>query len=232
MNIYKFILDLIAPKKCYSCNKEWHFLCEDCVKIELDFSLCCYKCKWLTKNWETHEECKKNVFYDKIIVLNHYREWKTSKLIKDAKFYNKKEIFLDFSNYMYEKFILNQKMVNKNDFLIVSIPSHFTRKIKRWYNSSEVISKYFSKISWIIYKKNILKKVKNTRQQSKLSRQERLKNLEKSFKISKNKLDIIKWKKIILIDDVISTGTTINEISKILKNNWVNYVIWLIIASD
>jgi len=34
------------------------------------------------------------------------------------------------------------------------------------------------------------------------------------------------------MDDVISTWTTLNEISKLLKNNWVKYVIWLIVASD
>ena len=82
------------------------------------------------------------------------------------------------------------------------------------------------------YEKNIVLKNRQTRQQSKLSRQDRLTNLENSFKINQNKLDIIDKKVVILIDDVISTWTTVNEISKILKDNWAVKVIVVCFASD
>jgi predicted amidophosphoribosyltransferase len=103
--------------------------------------------------------------------------------------------------------------------------------MKRWYNSSEVLCKYFSDISKVKYEKNIIKKIKNTEQQSKLSREKRLLNLKRAFQINKRKIKDIKDKNVIIIDDVISTWTTLNEASKILKENGAKFITWLIIAS-
>jgi len=65
-----------------------------------------------------------------------------------------------------------------------------------------------------------------------LSKQERKINLINSFKIAKNKIDNIDKKTFIIVDDVISTGSTINEISKILKEKGAEKVIWLCVASN
>lgn len=232
MELTKFFLDLIAPKKCYSCKKEWHFICEKCLKEEREFKSICYVCKANSKNFEICKDCKDKVYFDKVIILSHYSSKVISKLIKDWKFYGKKEIFDDFAWHLYNVFLTNQKVKSNKELLIVSVSSHFFRKLKRWYNSSEALCQAFSKISWIKMKKNIVKKVRNTLQQSKLSRKERLKNLENAFIINKRKVKFIKNKHIIILDDVISTGTTLNEISKILKEDWAQSVTWLIIASD
>ena len=85
-----------------------------------------------------------------------------------------------------------------------------------------------SKISQIQYKNNILSKIKLTKQQSKLDRKNRINNLKDSFRINQS----VENKILIVIDDVISTWTTLNEVSKLLKQNWAKTVIWLIIASD
>jgi ComF family protein len=230
MKIFKFILDLIAPKKCYSCKKEWYFLCRDCLKKERDFTSICYVCKATTKNFEICENCKDKVFFYKIIVLTNYTKI-ISKLIKDAKFYNKKGIFEDFAYYLYEKFLKNHKIKFNDDYVIVSISSHFLKKLKGWYSSSEILCKYFSSISKIRYENNVIKKVRNTKQQSKLSKEERLVNLKDAFEINKHKINKIKDKNIIILDDVISTWTTLNEASKVLKENWAKKIIWLIVAS-
>lgn len=234
MNIFKIIFDFIAPKKCYSCKKEWHFICKECFLKFYDFEEKCYVCKKYSKNFDVHENCKieNNVFYDKILVLKHYKNPFIQKLIKDWKFYWKKEILEEFSFFMYEKFIENEKIRKLDDFLVISIPSYFLRKWKRWYNSSEILSKSFANISKIKYEKNVLKKIKQTKQQSKLNRKERLENLKNSFIINKKYLEKIKNKKILIIDDVISTWSTLNEVSSIFKQKWVEKIIWIIIASD
>ncbi|MDD2908036.1 MAG: phosphoribosyltransferase family protein [Candidatus Gracilibacteria bacterium] len=232
MKIFKFFLDLIAPKKCYSCNKEGHFICEKCFKLEYDFEEICYVCKGKSKKFEIHEPCKKDIYYDKVIILKHYRSNLISKLIKDAKFYNKKEILEEVSYFLYDKFLLNEKIIKLEDYIIISTPSHFLRGLKRGYNTSDLLCREFSKISTINYKNNVLFKIKNTKQQSKMTRKNRLINLQNSFKINKKYIDIIKDKNAIIIDDVISTGTTLNELSNILKQNGVKKIIGLIIASD
>lgn len=232
MIFFDFILDLLSSKKCYSCNKEWRFLCDDCFHKEYDYLSSCYICKWSSNNYLVHDKCKNGIFFDKTIILKHYNSKIIKKLIKDSKFYWLKNIFKEFSNYLYIKFLLNHKIVKKDEYLIIPIPSNFLRKIKRWYNSSEELCLNFSKISWIKYSKNIVNKVKNTRQQSKLSKKDRIINLKSCFKINKKQIDKLDNKKVIIIDDVISTWTTINELSRILKENWAKEIIWLIIASD
>lgn len=231
MRVFKFFLDLLAPKKCYSCLKEGTFLCQNCHnKIPKHLEVC-FVCKRRSKSFDLCEDCKKEVYYDKIIILNYYNDTLISKLIKQAKFYWKNSILEDLVPYLYDIFILNHKIINKEDYLITSIPLHFLKKIKRGFNQSEILCEEFSKISNIKYKKNILKKIRKTKQQSLLSRNERLKNLKDSFIMNKKFILSIKDKRIILLDDVVTTWSTINEISKILKQFWAKEVIWLTLAS-
>ena len=82
---------------------------------------------------------------------------------------------------------------------------HFLRKLKRGYNHSEILAKQIAKSTDIKLEKNLIKKTKYSRQQSTISKKERLQNLEKSFSIAKSKVDIIDNKNFILVDDVIST---------------------------
>lgn len=231
--MFKFLKDILAPKKCYSCKKQWHFLCDDCVNNLSSFESICYECKWLSKNFEIHKNCKSyNVYYDKIVIFTHYKEKIVSKLVKDLKFYWVKDIAEDFWKYMSMLFLDNEIYKNTDNYIIVFPPMSLFKKFKRWYNHSELIAKYISNNTWININKSILKKNKNSRQQSKLTREERLVNLEKSFKINKKYIDKLDNMNFIIVDDVISTWTTINEISKILKNNGANKIIWLIFASD
>lgn len=232
MKIFKFLKDLIAPKKCYSCNKEWHFLCEQCLSKIAKFDSICYCCKGIIDNFDVHKNCLEDVYYDKIIILAHYKNKIISKLIKHLKFYWKKDIWEDFWYYLSELFFENEIYKNTDDYIIIFPPMWFIKKIRKWYNHSEIIAKYISKRTGIKTEKKLIIKSKQTRQQSTLNRNERLKNLENSFKIHKNKVDKIDKKTFIIVDDVISTGTTVNEISKILKEKWAKKIIWLIVASD
>ena len=234
MKIIKFIKDLIAPKKCYSCQKEWHFLCPQCLSIMSNFRPYCYVCKDFSDNYLVHNDCKKEVYYDKMIVLSHYKNTHISKLIKDAKFYSKKDIFEDFWKYLKDLLLKNigDLWLAKSDFIIIPVPMYFLRKLYRWYNQSEILANYIWEFSKIKVENKLIKRVKNTRQQSKLSKGDRRQNLDKAFKINKKILDKLDKKVFILVDDVVSTGTTINEISKLLKELWVKNIIALIIASN
>lgn len=231
-NIINFIKDVISPKYCYSCKKEWHFLCPQCLQTIKKHQPYCYICKDKNAGFEVHEKCKKNVFFDKIIVYCHYRDNTIKKLIKDAKFYGRQEILDNFWLGLSNLFFENEIVLNKNNYIIIATPMHFLRKIKRWYNHSEVLAESISKKTSILYYHNMTKKIKYTKQQSKLSKNDREINLKDSFQINKKYLELIKWKNIIIVDDVISTGSTINHLAKLLKDNWANKVIWLVIASD
>lgn len=230
--IINFIKDTISPKYCYSCKKEWHFLCQNCLqKIQKHFPYC-YLCKERNIDYEIHKKCSKNVHYDKIIVYCRYRDNLVKKLIKDAKFYSRQEILYDFWNVLSTLLMENELIEKNNDYIIVSTPMYFTRKLNKWYNHSEVLAQQISEKTSILYYHDMTKKTKFTKQQSKLSKKERENNLIDVFEINKKYTGIIKWKNIIVVDDVVSTWTTINEIAKLFKNFWVKKVIWLVIASD
>jgi len=243
--MFKLIKDIIAPKKCYSCNIEWRFLCDKCAYKIDRFKSFCYVCKRKTDNFEIHNKCKKDIFFDKIIVFAHYSDMTIKKMIKKSKFYNTKDILEDIWDYLSDSLLLNEKtqsklqrniggsgIENKEDYVIISVPMYFLRRFNRGYNHSDILAKIVSKNTWITYKKNIIKRVENTIQQSRLNKEDRVKNLHNCFNANEKYLDDLKNKTIIIVDDVISTWTTINEISKILKKSWIKKVIWLLVASD
>ena len=77
---------------------------------------------------------------------------------------------------------------------------------------------------------NCIKKVKHTKEQKKLTKEERIKNLIGAFEVTSN--EDIKNKRVLLIDDVMTTGATIGECTKILKKSGVKEIIVLTIAKS
>lgn len=232
MKIINFIKNLIAPKKCYSCGELWHFLCTDCFKKLNNHKAYCYLCKKPSFEYQIHKECKTNDFYlDKVIVLTHYKNKVIEKLIKHSKYYGKKDILEDFAVYL-SNLLLKNIDENLGDYIIVSRPMYRFKRLFRWYNQADILANFISTNTNIVYYKDLVLKTKYTKSQSRLSRQDRLKNLENSFQINKKYFDIIKWKKVIIVDDVISTASTLNEISRLLINHKTSENIALVIASD
>ncbi|MCI8636957.1 MAG: ComF family protein, partial [Clostridia bacterium] len=98
---------------------------------------------------------------------------------------------------------------------IIPVPISKKRRKERGYNQSELIAKEMAKNLGIEYNTDCLFKVKNIVEQSKLNKEERQKNIQGVYELHKqNKLQN---KKILLIDDIYTTGSTVNECCKILK---------------
>ena len=77
---------------------------------------------------------------------------------------------------------------------------------------------------------NVLEKTRNTKEQSSLKKEDRKQNVQNVYKILNQ--DKIKNKNIILFDDIYTTGNTVNEISKILKQNGANKILAFTLAKD
>ncbi len=265
MKLIKLLKDIISPKKCYSCNKEWHFLCPECLWKIKKYKVCCYACKTHSDNFAVHKHksCQRAAFYDKMIILTHYQNNVIKRLVKHSKYYSRKDILEDFAIYLSELFYKNEIILKNNKtasqknkinepnlsiedfnplnklnketkdkYLLVPVPMYFFRKFSRWYNHSELLAKNIWKITWIKVSTKLIKRIRNTRQQSKLSREDRLINLKDAFKVNKKQVDRLDKKiKLILIDDITSTWSTINEISEALRKAWIREIIGLCIAS-
>lgn len=104
--------------------------------------------------------------------------------------------------------------VNAEEFLrkydlIVPVPLHFLRQMKRGYNQSEIISRELSAITGIPYR-NLLRRSKYTAPQSRQNRQRRLKTLKNTFVLPQKNIEYVNSKHILLLDDVFTTGATLN----------------------
>lgn len=224
------VLSFFWAKNCYWCWVPWYYFCPLCLQAQQRFEEVCYVCKKPSKNFSIHTACLW-LSLEKVIVLFHYKSGPIKKLLWDAKYYKIKSIYGDFLEETVEGIKKNIDEEVLKNIVITYPPMHFLRKWKRGYNHSE----YFAK--QIAEKLNLplaplLKKAKYTPHQSHLTKQQREKNLKESFTMQKKYVSFLYEKEVLIIDDVVSTGTTLNECAKILQTYGARKVYACIIASD
>ncbi len=116
--------------------------------------------------------------------------------------------------------ILGEKILTHRKFhydLIVPVPLHISKQRERIYNQSCFVAKGISEVTGIPAEEKILMRSRYTKSQTKLDHIERELNIKNAFYINENKKKLIPGKNIILVDDVITTGSTIVECAKVLK---------------
>ena len=118
---------------------------------------------------------------------------------------------------------------NKIDY-IAPVPMHLRKMRRRGFNQSLLMAVALSKKTGIPIVKNLLRKNKHTKNQISLVGKERKKNLKNAFIFNFDHKDLVINKNILIIDDVFTTGTTINECAKILKDQKAKKVFALTIA--
>lgn len=212
--LFNNIINELYPKQCIICGKLYND--EICNK--------CYKTLEILAKSQKYE----NKSFDEHIYLFKY-EGKIRKLIIDYKFNDKAYL----SNFFAKIIIKNEKICRKikSYDIIIPVPIHKKRKNERGYNQSELIAKKIVKnINELELVTDSLIKEKNTAAQSTLTKQQRKQNVKQVYKLE-NK-EKIQNKKIILIDDIYTTGSTAEECSKILKQNGAKEILILTIAKD
>ncbi len=163
---------------------------------------------------------------------NHYYIFKYDNLIRkliiDYKFNEKPYLYRSFLEFLnnYQKEYIQFKIYD----IIIPVPISKKRKKERGYNQSLLIAKEISLKENKNLGDKIISKVKNNNTQSKLNKEERAENVKNVYKITNNK-EIIN-KNILLIDDIYTTGATLNECSKMLKQAGAKKIDVLTIAKD
>lgn len=219
IKILEILLELIYPNVCGICeeiNKE--SLCEKC-KIKLD-SIKIEK----IDNYKND----KTKFFDNHGYIFKY-EGQIRKMLIDYKFNDKTYLYKTFS-----RMILNSEKICDYISLydiIIPVPIHKNRLKQRGYNQSELIAKEFvSEFNIIkLMGKNLIK-TKNNATQSQLKKEERLSNVKGVYKLVNP--EILYGKKVVLLDDIYTTGNTANECAKVLKSAGVKEIGILTIAKD
>lgn len=136
-------------------------------------------------------------------------------LVKDLKYYKKKKLAIIQAQIMFEYW---QQLNIKDEFVILPVPIHPHRLKERKYNHMDLVAIEFSKLTGFDVNKNFLLRIKDTEKQFKLNKRERIQNIRNAFDIDKE-VELSKEKNILVIDDITSTGITLEEIIKLLKKN-------------
>lgn len=113
--------------------------------------------------------------------------------------------------------------------IIISVPLYKEKERVRGYNQSQLISRILSRETGIAENSGLLLKVRDTGRQSLLNRKERSLNIKDAFQLT-NK-DRVKGKTVLLVDDILTTGYTVNECSRILKEAGAKWVTAAVVAS-
>lgn len=225
--IFQFILDLIFPKYCFGCNKESSWLCEECLTNILPVETqTCPNCKKITQTGRYCSKCRKKASLSGVIVAAYYEEGPVKELIHNFKYNHILEVENILGDLMTQA--LRNNFPAKKDLLITCVPLHFLRQARRGYNQSEILANYIAGKLKISKNFKILKKIRKTRPQVQFSGKKRRENLKNSFKICKN-ADVL-GKTFVVVDDVTTTGATLNECARILKVAGARRVWGLVIA--
>lgn len=209
MNFFDKIISLLYPPRCPYCRTIIEFdeyACKECIKefpkTDIITGVSGYRC------------------------VSPFRyEGKYRKALCDFKFRNKKQYAPLFAQVMYNSI---KRQYNDIEFDIVScVPMHNKDLNKKGYNHSKLLAIELSKLLNIPYADTI-EKTKRTKKQHKLPLNLRKTNLSGAFKLIDK--DIVKGKRILFVDDVVTTGATLSNTCKVLQKSKPKFIFCITLA--
>lgn len=193
--MFKPLLDLLFPIQCLGNCKTWDtWLCNNCCK-------------------KIHDRHKiiLNDNLQGLYYLASYRNELVRQLIHQLKYQYTEDIAIILGRQL-------AKIIDQEFDLIIPIPLHNKRYAERGFNQAELLAKNIivgnAHVRYL--QNNIIFRTKYTSPQAQLSHEERKLNMQNIFAVNNKKIDLVKNKKILLIDDVYTTGATMQECAKIL----------------
>lgn len=215
-----FLKDIIWPIFCVDCGGEGSWWCEECWnKYRENFKLVlkCPSCGRSNEDGRSCDRCKvvsyldketAFLFYDdKSVVGGLIKKWKYN-FIEDISVVWRQVIECGLA-----EIFANEDVLDIYKYKTIPVPLHPKRFVERGFNQAEVLANILSDIGGFEIIQG-LKRVKYTTQQAKLNFWERRENISGAFEW-KSKYEVPE--KIILVDDVFTSGATMQECAKVLK---------------
>ncbi|MBQ7796375.1 MAG: ComF family protein [Lachnospiraceae bacterium] len=226
------ILNILFPRRCPVCGEivrpAGSLICPSCFR-ELSFvkSPVCKKCgkEIVDETMEYCEDCMSHRHaFDYGVALLNYDE-AARKSMAQIKYNNKRE-YLDFYGAAmaarYEKTIRRMQVD-----AIVPIPVHSSRRRKRGFNQAELLAEILAERLNIPMEPELLIRTRKTLPQKELSAMDRLKNLSGAFRAGKIPEGI---KSVLLVDDIYTTGSTIEACARVLRTAGVEKIYFAVIC--
>lgn len=225
------ILDLIFPKECLGCGKVGCYFCKNCeAKIAKAYQTCPV-CEKSSLTGQTHTFCQKSKRLNGLYCFFNY-EGILKEAIHKIKYEFVTDIFTELFSVIFRNWQEEENLISLNKFIdqkkpiLVPIPLHWHKENIRGFNQSVLFGKALVKRLNLALKEDILGKKKPTVSQTTLGPKERKENVKGIFKLKRQ----IKDQNIILIDDVWTTGATMIEAARVLKEAGAKEVWGLTIA--
>lgn len=184
-----------------------HYVCDDCLKYVEAVEHRCLACgSSLPVMAQSCYHCFDQNYYDQIISLFYYKTVVRA-LLKEVKFrYSVKGV------QFFKQIVNSVKMDLQSYDVITPVPSYWSRRFRRFVHPTDVLVKEVSKLSNISYAK-MIRRTRRTEYQWKMNKGDRFRNMKGAFVCTAP----VSKLKILLVDDIITTGSTLNECSRILK---------------
>jgi len=224
MSTINQLFDFFLPRFCNSCRNKLStkelFLCEYCISTikRADSEL-------------LNHEFNRKFYKDKIIsdftsLYIFQKDQALQNLVHNLKYNGSFRVGIFLGKLIGKEL---QNTINKwNANLILPVPLHHLKKAERGYNQSYYICKGIQKYSNAKVYTSIIQRKRYTESQTTMDLRERKNNIENAFQISKSAM--VKSKRIIVVDDVITTGATITECGKLLLDEGADMVFALSLA--
>lgn len=232
-SVGKKLLDWLYPERCVFCDclleKREKYLCSSCRK-HIPEPIQEPRCKKCSKPLESEEreycyDCTEyQQSYDRGLAVFTYRDPMKAALMR-FKFHGRREYgdFLGKLLCIYGKTFIQQIKPQ----VIIPVPVHRKKKNRRGYNQAEILAAVVSRGFSIPIRTDLVLRRKFTKAQKELNRKERKRNLKQAFYV---KNEVRNYQRVLLVDDIYTTGSTVNTISEKLKNEGVKEVYFLVLC--
>ncbi len=213
------LLDFLFPKQCVQCRRFGSYLCANCFSyLSFHVSSLCLVCDRPSLDDKTHPSCRSLYAIDGACASIAYNGI-AKKLIFQFKYKPYLSHLTEVLGDLFYEGIIQKPLFDTarlNTSLLVPIPLYKTKLQKRGYNQAELLAKDFGKrVTLPVI--DLLDRTKNTPTQVGLSKMERKENIKGAFAIKPKYKASIKQASILLVDDVLTTGSTMLEAANILK---------------
>lgn len=214
------ILDIVFPKVCVGCGGEGQYICEDCQKkLIKPVQICPMCCKPSLDGW-THPRCRRWGGMDRLVVGLPYRGM-VQQCLKKVKYKSAWEMI----EFLYQPIFFDET----DNFIVTSVPMWRVKERERGFNQAEIIAKLVSENYKVPYLA-ILERTRETKPMYGLTRKKRQDNIEGSFKLLYQSTIKPSNQRVILVDDVWTTGATMRECAQVLKRAGASEVWGLTLA--
>ena len=218
------------------CGSLGEYICAECVNKlpEVKYQKC-PMCEGRSITGRTHKRCEKKMGMDGLVGVFRF-SGVMRRMIRKYKFAYVSDLVGDLSEAMIS-FGNMEILAKKNFSLVTCVSLHKSREKERGFNQSLLIAEKVAEYLRIPFDGQVLTRVRNTKVQSGLVRRERVKNIQGAFELvggvkgnPSTKASLVRGRKILLVDDVWTTGSTMRECVRVMKRNGAGEVWGLVLA--